>query len=175
MTDSDGSLSDARNSDHDLCVTLSDCRCGFASIHRDAYSVPNLRLASGLDENLNEGDLEMLKQIVILAAFAAMSLWFCTALQAQYGGVQVQLGGFGVGVPFGGYGNGYYNGYGNGYRYANGYPFGNRNYGQPSAVYLNGANSGGFRYNSYPTRSYGFGTPRYYTTPGRRYFSRRYR
>jgi hypothetical protein len=141
----------------------------------DAYPWPNVRLVSRFDENLDEGNLEMVKKFAMLAAFAAMSLGFCTTLQAQYGGVQVRIGGFGPGVPFGGYGNGYYNGLGNSYRYGNGYPMGYRNYGQPSAVYLNGGNSNGFRYGSYPTMSYGFGTPRYYTTPGRRYFSRRYR
>lgn len=128
----------------------------------------------------------MIKKFVLLTAFAAMSTCFCVPAQAQYGGVQVRIGGYAPGVSWGGYGNGfnnnyngygnnYYNGFGNNYRYGNGYQLGYRNYSQPSAAYYSGGNYGGFRYSSYPTVTYGVVAPRYYSTPVGRIVARRFR
>ena len=116
----------------------------------------------------------MFKKIATLAAFAAISLCFSVTAQAQFGGVQVRIGGYGPGAQLGGYGNGY-NGYGNSYSYGNGYQANYGTFAQPSAMYLNGGNFGGFSYSSYPAITYGFGSPRYYATPARRYIGRRFR
>lgn len=121
-------------------------------------------------------------------ALAAISLCFGGLAQAQFGGLQVQVGGYGSGVRIGGmgYGNNYYGnsyGYGNGYgnRYGSGYGYGNGygnsyhssygNYRQPGTIYLNGGNSFGYR--SYP--NYSYGASRYYSPPVRRYAQRRFR
>jgi hypothetical protein len=135
----------------------------------------------------------MAKRLLILAAFIAISSCFSETAQAQYGGVQVRVGGYGTGVQIGGfgygngiysnygygnaYGNGYRNIYGNGYRniYGNGYQVGHGNYQQPSANYLLGDSFGGLGPRTYPTMIYGTGTPRYYAVPLRRYAFRRFR
>ncbi len=139
----------------------------------------------------------MFRKIAIFAAFAAIGPCFSATSRAQYGGVQVQIGGYGPGVQWGGYGNGYdnnhysgfgnsyrygngynnsyYSGYGNSYRYGNGYQLGYGSYSQPNGVYYSSGNYGGFRYSSSPTISYGIASPRYYTTPVRRFSARRFR
>ena len=127
----------------------------------------------------------MAKRLLVFAAFAAISSCFSETSQAQYGGVQVRVGGYGTGVQVGGfgYGNGFYNNYGygntysNGYRnnYGSGYQSGYGRYQQPSANFLYGNGIGGFGLNTYRSMSYGTGVPRYYSAPLRRYTLRRYR
>ncbi len=127
----------------------------------------------------------MAKRFLILAAFAAISSCFSETSHAQFGGVQVRVGGYGTGVQVGGFGfgNGIYNNYGygnsysNGYRntYGSGYQSGYGGYQQPGANFLYGNTWGGFGPNSYPSMSYGIGAPRYYAAPLRRYALRRYR
>lgn len=114
-------------------------------------------------------------RFLILIAFAAIGSCLSATAQAQYRGLQVQVGNYGTGVQVGGmgYGNGLYNRYGMGYGYR-----GYRNgvgYGRPSTVYLNGGNYGGYGYYANPVMSDGYGTQRFYPTPVRRYLQRRYR
>lgn len=142
----------------------------------------------------------MFGRISSLAAMAALSLCFSSLGQAQFGGVQVQVGGYGSGARLGGlgygnsiygsgygnsyanrygygnrYGSGYgqVNGYGNGYGYGNVYQSSYGNYSQPGTVYWNGGNLGGMGYRSSP--SYSYGASRYYSAPVRRYTQRRFR
>jgi hypothetical protein len=123
-----------------------------------------------------KGTHVMIQKLSISAALG-MALFFCSSsAQAQFGGVQVQVGGYGSGVRIGnfGYGNGSYNGYGYGNR---GYGYGN---GFASPYYSNygsryGAYNNGFRYNSNPSYGYGYAAPRYYAAPIRTYPMRRYR
>ncbi len=117
----------------------------------------------------------MVKRFLLLAALATISTCLSATAQAQYGGLQVQVGSYGTGVQVGGpgFGNGYYSSYGNGYGYRgyrNGYA-----YRQPSNYYLNSRNYSGFGYGAYPTMSYRYATPGFYSPPGRRYFARRFR
>ena len=135
----------------------------------------------------------MFKSLTILAALTLVLL--CSELtQAQFGGLQVQVGGYGNGLRVGGfgYGNGFNNGYGNaygnsyglrnGYGYTNGYgnSYGNSyrsGYGstiQPSAIYLGGRVSNGYGYSNYPRVNYSYGAPRYFNSSMRRYGSRRF-
>ncbi|XZE18871.1 hypothetical protein SH449x_004178 [Pirellulaceae bacterium SH449] len=121
----------------------------------------------------------MLKKILLLTTLIVTVCYYSPTSQAQYGGVQLRIGSYGPSSQFGGFGNNYYNGfnygYGNSYRYGNGNQFGYGNYRQPGAVYLNRGNYGNFRYSSYPSMSYGYGMPRNFSSPSRRYFDRRYR
>ncbi len=110
---------------------------------------------------------------VLFAAFALSS----SEVYSQFGGVQVQLGGYGSGVRIGnfGYGNGYYGGYGNGF--GNTYYGNNGNYGYGSRFgnYSNGYYNNSYGYNSYPNAGYGYAAPRLYSAPVRVYSGRRYR
>ncbi len=122
----------------------------------------------------------MKRRPLTLAAIAlACSCLGQTAL-AQYGAVQVQVGGYGPGViasDFGygnAYGNGYYgvynNGYGNvyyngyGQSYLNSYPQGYGYYRQSRVVYPNAYNYSGYSYRTYPGMGYGYGRVRYYSS-----------
>ena len=111
----------------------------------------------------------MIQKLSVSAAFGLALLLTCSAAQAQFGGVQVQVGGYGSGVRVGNfaYGNGYYGGYGYGNGFATPYY---SNYGN----YYNRYNNG-FGNNAYPTYGYGYVAPRYYApvrtyqVPVRRY------
>ncbi len=125
-----------------------------------------------------------LKLSIVSAITFALSLTSQPA-NAQYGGLQVQVGGYGTGIGIGGlnYGNGYYNQYGNNYgysnpyrasngyynRYGNSYRYGNgyqsnSYYRQPSAIYFNGGSYRNYGSGSYPNMTYRFGSPRSYST-----------
>jgi hypothetical protein len=123
----------------------------------------------------------MAKHVWLRAACLLACLCCADFSQAQYGGVQVRVGGYGTGVRVGGYGygNALYGGYGNGFGYGNGYGHSRYQngygYGRPSAVYLDSGNNIGLRYNSYPTVGYRVATPRYYAAPMRRFGWRRFR
>lgn len=109
---------------------------------------------------------------------------------AQFGGLQVRVGGYGNGLSVGGFGygngfnNGYGNGYGNFYSGGNGYGYGNNygsvyqssygNYSQPRAIYMGGGVNNGYGYTSYPTVNYSYGSPRYYNNSMRRFGPRRF-
>jgi hypothetical protein len=96
---------------------------------------------------------------------------------SQFGGVQVQVGGYGTGVRVGnfGYGNGYYGGYGNGngssyYRNNSNFGYGNR-FGSS----YNGYYNNGIGYNSFSNPAYRYASPRDYSAPFRSFPVRRYR
>jgi hypothetical protein len=130
------------------------------------FELPTIRI----EENT------MIKKCAIAAVCSVAFLCFGAFANAQFGGVQVQVGGMGTGVRVGGfgYGNGYYNnnGYGNAYGNRwNGYG----SYAQPNGFYMNGGNNFGYGYRGYPAVSYGYGVPRYYAAPFRRYPARRFR
>lgn len=132
----------------------------------------------------------MFKRLTIITAMAVSIFCISDAAEAQFGGVQVQVGGYGSGIRVGsyGYGNGLYSGtgyggygyggtgyggsgYGN--RYSNFYGQGN-GYGGPSlnyrGVYSNNTNV----FRGYPSAVYRTSAPRYYASPVRR-FTRRFR
>ena len=119
----------------------------------------------------------MFRRISSIAALGATIVLTSSLAQAQFGGVQVQVGGYGTGVRIGnlGYGNGYYGGYGNGYGNGFVYP----SYGNYGSRYGSYSNSGyynnGFGYNTYPNAGYTYLAPRYYSAPIRSYPVRRYR
>ena len=114
----------------------------------------------------------MFQRLLVTAALTAAFVLSSTEAYSQFGGVQVQVGGYGTGVRIGnsGYGNGYYGGYGNGYR--NG--FGNTYYGN-YGNYGYGNYNNGFGYNNYPNYGYRYAAPRVYSAPIRSYPGRRYR
>lgn len=119
----------------------------------------------------------MIQRLSISAALSAAIFLICSPVQAQFGGVQVQVGGYGTGVRIGnlGYGNGFYggNGYGNGNGYFNP-SYGN--YGSQYGSYSNlGYSRNGFGYNKYPNAGYRYVSPGYYAAPNRSYPTRRYR
>ena len=127
----------------------------------------------------NAKEFSMIQRLSISAALSAAIFFTCNSAQAQFGGVQVQVGGYGTGVRIGnlGYSNGLYggygNGYGNGYGYANPY---NGNYGSQYGNYSNGGYyNNGYGYNNYPNAGYTYVAPRYYAAPIRSYPMRRYR
>lgn len=118
----------------------------------------------------------MFKRMVMIGAIALLSPLVGNVAQAQFGGVQVQVGGYGTGVRVGGfgYGNGFYNNYGN--NFGNGYQNRYGNYRQMNGFYLNnGYNSSYGNVYGYPNAGYRYSTPRYYSAPVRRYSSRRFR
>ena len=102
-----------------------------------------------------------------MVATCGVAFVFTSSLtQAQFGGVQVQMGGYGSGLRMGnfGYGNGYYGSYGAG--------LGNQFYGNP--YYGNRYTSGFGGYNTYGDRGYygngitynrNFGLNRQYLAP----------
>lgn len=109
----------------------------------------------------------MFRRLSMIAVVAVAS--FCTSqvAHAQFGGLQMQVGGFGNGISFGGYGNGngFYNSYGNGYQ--NGY--GNQYYSNYGSPYYNVFNGGYGNYNNgqpytglYPNFGSSYVTPYYY-------------
>ena len=119
----------------------------------------------------------MFRRIAIVAICGLAFVFTNRATQAQFGGVQVQIGGFGTGVGVGnfGYGNGYYGRYGGGLgipyfgnQYSSGFggynAFGNRGY------YGNSRN-----YNRYSGLNYQYLAPRVYATPRRATAVRRFR
>lgn len=113
----------------------------------------------------------MFRRVLVTAALAAAFVLSSREAYSQFGGVQVQVGGYGSGVRIGnsGYSNGYYGGYGNG--------FGNRYYGNYGNYgnYGYGNYNNGFGYNSYPNYGYRYVAPRVYSAPIRSYPGRRYR
>ncbi len=125
----------------------------------------------------------MFRQLSVTAALSAAIFLTGSLAHGQFGGVQVQVGGYGSGVRIGnfgygnGYGNSYYNGYGNG--------FGNQYYGNYGSRYGNYGNgySNNYGYNNYGYNGYGYvpnsgyvvQSPRYYSVPSRTYSVRRYR
>jgi hypothetical protein len=125
-------------------------------------------------------NFEMLLKLGLVAAVFAATIFSNSTASAQFGGVQVQVGGYGSGLRIGngayGYG-GNYNGYGNGYYgnnyYGNGY-YGN-GYGSRFGNYSNGYYGNGGYYNSYPYSGYGYGVQRGYSVPYRGPVGRRYR
>jgi hypothetical protein len=132
---------------------------------------------------IHNGTPKMSKRLSALAFGLAIFLTSSLA-QAQFGGIQIQVGGYGSGVRVGsyGYGNGYYgNGYyGNGYYGGNGYGNGfaspyYSNYSSRYGSYPSGYYNNGFGYHTYPTYGYGYSSPRYYAAPVRSYAVRRYR
>jgi len=96
---------------------------------------------------------------------------FCTShlAQAQLGGLGVQFGGYGNG-------NGFYNSYGNGYRSGYGNQFyGNQFYGRFNNVYNGGYGNSAQPYNRlYPNFGSSYVAP-YYYAPIRPFPIRRYR
>jgi hypothetical protein len=119
----------------------------------------------------------MLKRIVFAVALSVAFVLSSSLTHAQFGGVQVQVGGYGSGVRLGsyGYGNGYYGGYGGGF--ANPY-YGDqylRNYGGFNNYRSGGYYGNGFRYNSYPGLNYGYPASRVYAAPLRGVAVRRFR
>lgn len=119
----------------------------------------------------------MSKKIAVVFVLSVAFVFSSGLTHAQFGGVQVQVGGYGSGVRVGsyGYGNGYYGGYGgalmNPY-YGNQY---SRNYGGFDA-YGNGGYYGNvYRYNRYPGLNYGYRATRAYTAPIRGFAARRFR
>ncbi len=115
----------------------------------------------------------------IAVVFGTSVFLYSNLAQAQFGGVQVRVGGYGTGVRVGNfsYGNGLYGNYGNGYGYGNG--FANPYYGNYSSGYGSYQNRGyynnGFGYNNYPNAGYRYVAPQYYSVPTRSYPIRRYR
>lgn len=113
----------------------------------------------------------MFQRLLVTAALAAAFVLSSTEAYSQFGGVQVQVGGYGTGVRVGNlvYGNGYYGGYGNG--------FGNTYYGNYGNYgnYSNGYYNNGLGYNNYPNYGYRYVAPRVYTAPIRSYAGRRFR
>ncbi len=116
----------------------------------------------------------MFRKLSLTAALSAAIFLTSGLAHGQFGGLQLQVGGYGPGVRIGnfGYGNGYYNGYGNG--------FGNQyygNYGNRYGDYGNGF-SNNYGYNGYgyvPNAGYTVQSRRYYSVPSRSYPVRRFR
>ena len=127
------------------------------------------------------GDMVMFRKHLVSSALFAAVILSSSIGYSQFGGVQVQVGGYGTGVRVGnfGYGNGYYGGYGNGYGngFGNSYYGNNGNYGYGSRYgnYSNGYYGNGFGYNGYSTPTYRYVAPRVYSAPVRSYPARRYR
>jgi hypothetical protein len=130
----------------------------------------------------------MLRRISKLAFMVVATIAYSGFAEAQFGGLQLQIGGNGTGARignfsygngnYGGYGNGYYGGYGNGYNggYRNGFGnsyYGNSYYGNRSRYgsYSNGFYNNGFGANP----GYRYAAPRAYVTPNRSSYARRYR
>ncbi len=112
----------------------------------------------------------MFRRLSTIAVFALAGCCTSPLAHAQFGGVQMQVGGYGNGIRIGGYGNG--NGYYNyGYGYRNGY--GNRFYGGES--FYGGYNNGLPYTGLYPNFGYSYAPPVYYSAPFRSYPIRRYR
>ena len=119
----------------------------------------------------------MFQRLLVSTAFFAAVVLSNSIGYAQFGGVQVQVGGYGTGVRVGNftYGNGYAGGYGNGYGnqyYGNNGVYG---YGRRYGNYSSGYNGNGFGYNGYATPSFRYAAPRIYSGPVLSYPSRRYR
>lgn len=113
-----------------------------------------------------------------LSMIAAICLaFFCTSqdAHAQFGGLRMQVGGYGNGIRVGGYdyGNGFYNSYGNGYESG----YGNRFYGSPyGESFYGGYYNNGQPYTGlYPNFGYSYVPPVYYSAPIRSYPIRRFR
>ena len=121
----------------------------------------------------------MFRKILVTAALGAAFVLSTNAAHSQFGGVQVQVGGYGSGVRIGnfGYGNGYYgaNGYGNGFGNSYYGNYGNNGYGSRYGNYSNGYYNNGFGYNNYSNSGYTYLAPRVYSAPLRSYPGRRYR
>jgi hypothetical protein len=117
------------------------------------------------------------KKIAFALAWSVAFVFSSSVTQAQFGGVQVQVGGYGSGVRVGsyGYGNGYYGGYRGGFvnpYYGNQY---SRNYGGFNTYGNGGYYGNGFRYNNYPSLNYGYRASRAYIAPLRSVTARRFR
>jgi hypothetical protein len=113
----------------------------------------------------------MVQRILITVAIGTALLLSSRNAYSQFGGVQLQIGGYGNGGRIGNlsYGNGFYgNGYGNPY-------YGNYGYGSRYGNYSNGYYNNGFGYNNYPNSGYRYTSPRVYSSPMRSYSGRRYR
>jgi hypothetical protein len=109
----------------------------------------------------------------MLAAIAVACVCTSDIAHAQFGGLQMRVGGYGSGIRIGGYGtrNGFYNSYGYGYR--NGY--GNQFYASPyGGVFYGGYNNGLPYTGLYPNFGYSY-VPPYYYAPIRPYPIRRFR
>jgi hypothetical protein len=117
----------------------------------------------------------MFRRLSTIAAIAVACFCSSQAAHAQFGGLSVQVGGYGSGVRVGGYsyGNGFYNSYGNGYRNGYGNPF----YGTPYTSSFNGGyyNNGRPYTGLYPNFGYSYVAPPYYYAPVRPYPIRRFR
>jgi hypothetical protein len=115
----------------------------------------------------------MFRRLLLTTALATAFVLSSSEGYSQFGGVQVQVGGYGTGVRVGnlGYGNGYYGGYGNGF--GNTYYGNYGNYGYRN--YSNGYYNNGFGVNNYPNYGYRYVAPRVYSAPIRNYPGRRYR
>jgi hypothetical protein len=106
----------------------------------------------------------MFRKFSIIAAFALVC--FCAdATLAQFGGLQMQVGGYGNGIRINQYGvgKGYYNSYGNGFRTGYGYYY----YGGPYYRVFNGGLNNGRPYTGlYPNFGTSYvGPPIYYSAP----------
>ena len=122
----------------------------------------------------------MFQKLLVTTALAATVVFSSGEVYSQFGGLQVQVGGYGRGVRIGnsGFGNGFYGGYGNGFGNGFGNGYGNSfygNYGNGYGNYSNGYYNNGFGYNNYPNNGYGYAAPRVYSAPLRSYPIRRYR
>jgi len=119
----------------------------------------------------------MFRRIAVVLACSGAFIFASSVTHAQFGGLQVQVGGFGSGVRMGnfGYGNGYYGRYGGG--------LGNPYYGNQFSSGFGGYNTYGNRgyydngrtYGRYSGSNYRYLSPRVYATPGRTNTMRRYR
>lgn len=139
----------------------------------------------------------MIQSMTFLPAFTAICLCLGGLVLSQDNGMHLQIGGYGHGIHTNGslYSHSYYNNYGNyrpqanyavrgsygndspyyydGYQQRNYYSYGNTY--QPSVFYWNGLNSSGYSYRSYPSTSYSYVAPTYYTNSAPRYSQRRFR
>jgi len=123
----------------------------------------------------------MFRKIAMVATCGVVFVFTGSITQAQFGGVQVQVGGYGSGLRVGnfGYGNGYYGGYGGGFGnqyYGNQY-YGNRytsGYGGYSTYGNRGYFGNGITYNGYSGLNRQYVAPRVYASPLRRSVVRRF-
>ncbi len=122
----------------------------------------------------------MFRKLSVTAALSAAIFLTSSLAHGQFGGVQVQVGGYGSGVRIGnfgygnGYGNSYYNGYGNGFGNQYNGNYGSR-YGNFGNGYSNYYGNNGYGYGYVPNAGYVVQSPRYYSFPSRSYPVRRYR
>ncbi len=123
----------------------------------------------------------MFRKIAVVAVCSVAFVSESGITQAQFGGIQLQVGDYGPGLSIGnsGFSNGYYDGYYGGYRNGYGSPYYGNSYSRNYSgynTYGNGRYYGNsMSYSSYPIVNYGYRNSRAYVAPLRGIAVRRFR